>query len=241
MRQLSVLFERSTATLMGVSARNSAANRPASSPNAAPHLDIDQQDGDQAFNHLRQQHGQAVEPDQLGRGDLQPERDRRLVERDEARGVECVEEEIVPAPEHAAHARRVVGAALAVLRQPQRAQDEPPARGCRPGPTAPAKRAHAPSPQCRGALQPACRPAPIANSGRNARQRTRPSVRPFEPARELQDREPAYVPDSTTGVQSTCSMRVAPVASMTRRSKPSAAPLAGGMCASAARKSSSIG
>ena len=46
---------------------------------------------------------------------------------------------------------------------------------------------------------------------------------------------------STTGVQSTCSMWAAPVASITSRSKPSAAPLAGGMWASAAMKSSSIG
>src|ERR1700716_1521642 len=48
-----------------------------------------------------------------------------------------------------------------------------------------------------------------------------------------------YVSD--IGVHSTCSMRVAPVASMTSRSKPSATPLAGGITASAARKSSSIG
>jgi len=52
-----------------------------------------------------------------------------------------------------------------------------------------------------------------------------------------------YFPEDTgpctchaTGVQITCSMRVAPVASITSRSNPSAAPLAGGMCASAARK-----
>ena len=44
-----------------------------------------------------------------------------------------------------------------------------------------------------------------------------------------------------TGAHSTCSIRVAPVASITRRSKPSAMPLAGGMAASAARKSGSIG
>ena len=49
------------------------------------------------------------------------------------------------------------------------------------------------------------------------------------------------VPRSATGVHNTCSMRVAPAASITRRSKPSAMPLAGGMTASASRKSSSIG
>ena len=43
------------------------------------------------------------------------------------------------------------------------------------------------------------------------------------------------------GAHSTPSMREAPVASITSRSKPNAAPLAGGMCASAARKSSSMG
>ena len=46
---------------------------------------------------------------------------------------------------------------------------------------------------------------------------------------------------SPIGVHSTWSMRVAPVASMTSRSKPSAIPDACGMTAKAARKSSSIG
>lgn len=46
---------------------------------------------------------------------------------------------------------------------------------------------------------------------------------------------------SGTGVQRTCSIRRAPVASMTSRSKPSAPPEAGGMIASASRKSSSSG
>jgi len=44
-----------------------------------------------------------------------------------------------------------------------------------------------------------------------------------------------------SGVQMTSSMRGAPSASMTRRSKPRATPLAAGMCESAARKSSSRG
>jgi len=48
-------------------------------------------------------------------------------------------------------------------------------------------------------------------------------------------------PHSATGVQITSSIRAAPVASMTSRSKPSAMPLASGMTARAARKSSSIG
>ena len=46
---------------------------------------------------------------------------------------------------------------------------------------------------------------------------------------------------SATGAQSTWSIRDAPVASITSRSKPSAMPLASGMIASAARKSSSSG
>ena len=46
---------------------------------------------------------------------------------------------------------------------------------------------------------------------------------------------------SGIGVHSTCSMRVAPVASMTSRSNPSAIPQACGMTSSAPRKSSSIG
>ena len=44
-----------------------------------------------------------------------------------------------------------------------------------------------------------------------------------------------------SGFHKTCSMRAAPVASMTRRSSPSAMPQACGIAAKAARKSSSIG
>ena len=50
-----------------------------------------------------------------------------------------------------------------------------------------------------------------------------------------------FGPGSTTGVHWTASTLSAPVASMTRRSKPSAAPEASGIAATAARKSSSIG
>src|SRR5262245_57333832 len=52
---------------------------------------------------------------------------------------------------------------------------------------------------------------------------------------------PAFFYLSATGAQITWSIRCAPVASMISRSKPSAIPLAGGMLAKAARKSSSIG
>lgn len=48
-------------------------------------------------------------------------------------------------------------------------------------------------------------------------------------------------PAQATGVQITSSMRGAPVASITRRSKPRAMPLAGGIWPRAARKSSSSG
>ena len=49
------------------------------------------------------------------------------------------------------------------------------------------------------------------------------------------DRMAAPVSGSATGVHSTCSMRGAPVASITSRSKPSATPLAGGIVAQARR------
>ncbi len=52
---------------------------------------------------------------------------------------------------------------------------------------------------------------------------------------------PSSCAGSGSGVQITWSIREAPVASMTRRSKPSAQPDACGISASAARKSSSIG
>ncbi|MND67983.1 hypothetical protein D3C80_594190 [compost metagenome] len=53
--------------------------------------------------------------------------------------------------------------------------------------------------------------------------------------------KPCHRPYSATGAHMTRSIRGAPVASITSRSKPSAMPLAGGMIASAARKSSSSG
>ena len=66
-----------------------------------------------------------------------------------------------------------------------------------------------------------------------------------DPAETVEDvMGAAYAPGDggrATGVHNTSSIRAAPVASITSRSKPRAAPLAGGICARAARKSSSIG
>ncbi len=50
-----------------------------------------------------------------------------------------------------------------------------------------------------------------------------------------------YSPSGRAGAHLTSSMRGAPVASITSRSKPRAMPLVGGMAPRAARKSSSIG
>src|SRR4051794_8091231 len=62
-------------------------------------------------------------------------------------------------------------------------------------------------------------------------------VPPFPP----DDARPWPGEPAATGAHRTCSMVGAPVASIARRSNPMAMPLASGICARAARKSSSSG
>src|SRR5205823_3001951 len=50
-----------------------------------------------------------AEAQQLGAERLDPERNRRLVERHETGRIEGIEQEVVPARQHAAHASQVVG------------------------------------------------------------------------------------------------------------------------------------
>jgi hypothetical protein len=69
---------------------------------------IQHEDRCRAFEGLRQQDAERAEAEQLRAGRLDPEGDRRLVERDETARVESVEEEIVPARRHAAHAGHVI-------------------------------------------------------------------------------------------------------------------------------------
>jgi len=113
MRQLSVLLERSTATLTGLSASDSSGR---AAP-IFPHQRVHDQHCGQSRHHLDEQDRKRAEAEQLGAGDLQPDRHGRLVDGNKACGVERVEEEIVPAIKHAANACGVVLPAKIVLRK----------------------------------------------------------------------------------------------------------------------------
>ncbi len=82
-----------------------------------PHQRVDDQHRGQSRHRLGEQDRMRAKAEQLGAGDLQPDRHRRLVDGNKACGVECVEEKIVPAIQHAAHARGVVLPSKLVLRK----------------------------------------------------------------------------------------------------------------------------
>ena len=73
----------------------------------APQRDEQQRHGGCAGERLRQLQRRRVEAEQLHARDLQPQVERRFVDRDAAPGLVCPEEEVVPRQRHAAH-RRVV-------------------------------------------------------------------------------------------------------------------------------------
>ena len=117
MRQLSVLLERSTATLIGLSASDSAAMAAGRPAPIFPHQNVNEEDRGQSRHHLGEQDRKRAKAEQLGAGDLQPDRHGRLVDGNKACGVERVEDEIVPATQHAEHACGVVLPAKIVLRK----------------------------------------------------------------------------------------------------------------------------
>ena len=87
------------------------------------HQPIEQRHRGDAGQRLRQMDRPAAEAQHLGEGGLDPEGDRRLVERDEARRIERIVEEQRAALQHAAHAGGVVLGAEAVGLQPPQPQD----------------------------------------------------------------------------------------------------------------------
>jgi len=74
------------------------------------------------LDHLRQEHRERVEAEDLDARHLDPQRERRLVDRDEAGRIEGVVEERVPARHHAPHAGRVVLVVEPVLVETPEAQ-----------------------------------------------------------------------------------------------------------------------
>jgi len=132
-RQLSVLLERSITTLIGVS-QEQGREKPGGSAEAARDQMIEERNGGEPFQNLRQQHAQPVETEELCADDLDPDRDGRFVERDKTGGIERVEEEIVPAVHHAADTGAVVLRAVTVLVEPPEPEAHPkrhhPAQTC---------------------------------------------------------------------------------------------------------------
>jgi hypothetical protein len=73
-----------------------------------PHQIVEQGDGRDAFDDLRHVDAHAAEAQHPGAGDLQPQGQRRFIDRYETGRIKRVEEEVVPALQHAQHARSVV-------------------------------------------------------------------------------------------------------------------------------------
>ena len=87
--------------------------------------EVEQQDDrGNSLDDLRQQHAQTAEAENPRARRLDPEGERRLVEGHEAAGIEGVEEEVVPALQHAADAGAVIFVAEAVLVEVPAAQQD---------------------------------------------------------------------------------------------------------------------
>ena len=86
------------------------------------HQPIEQRHRGDAGQRLRQVDRPAAIAQHPGEGRLDPEGDRRLVERDVARRIEGIVEEQPAALQHAAHAGGIVGGAEAVILQPPQPQ-----------------------------------------------------------------------------------------------------------------------
>ena len=99
---------RAVATEIGVTARTSAAIRPASRPNWRPTSWAISQTEATAARAPGQEEADAVVAEDPRRERLDPEAQRRLVEGDEAARVERSEEEVRRAREHAPDGGRVV-------------------------------------------------------------------------------------------------------------------------------------
>ena len=120
--QESVLLERSIATAIGVIASSRAAIRPAARPNGWRTRRYSSATEATPASACGRWIAQPLKPSTPGEGGLDPEGDRRLVERDEARRIEGIVEEQRAALQGAAHAGGVVFGAEAVGLQPPQAQ-----------------------------------------------------------------------------------------------------------------------
>ncbi len=93
------------------------AGEPGDGAEAAREREVEHADGEHAGDRLGQQQAERREAEELCCGGLQPERQRRLVDRDQAARIEGDEQEVVTRAQHRAHAGRVEDVAVGVLRQ----------------------------------------------------------------------------------------------------------------------------
>src|SRR4051794_23982259 len=116
------LLCREIATAIGVvaSATGDEAGQAAEAP---AHEVVDERNRRHAHQRLRHEHAQRVVAEGLDERDLDPERERRLVDRHHAGRVERAVEERVPARAHRAHGGAVVLVRPPVAREPPQVQD----------------------------------------------------------------------------------------------------------------------
>ena len=103
--------------------RRVGAALPGQAGDAAPHRGVHHGDGGDAFGRLRQQQAPAVESEHARGDPHDPERERRLVDRDERGGIQRTVEERLPALRPAQHRGGVKRVRIPVTGQVPRVQD----------------------------------------------------------------------------------------------------------------------
>ena len=106
---------RLVTTLIGVTARMIAALSPASGPQTRRTRPVEQGDGEDPGEGLREEDTPAAEAEELGARRLEPEAQRRLIDRDEAARIERDEEEVAPAQQHTLDGGGVVLVRVALI------------------------------------------------------------------------------------------------------------------------------
>ena len=129
-------FSRLTEALIGLRASTSPATVAAPTPNRRRTVHPEHAHARRAGHGAREEEAPARVAEQPDRERADPQRHRRLVDRDVAARVERGEEEVVPAGGHAPHRGRVVGVAEPVAGQTPGVEPERRARRRRRGPRA---------------------------------------------------------------------------------------------------------
>ena len=136
MSSASGLLWREIATVIGVVASTRPATKPAARPNRRRDEVVDERDGRDAHQRLRHEQAQRVEAEDLDERDLDPLRERRLVDRHHPGLVERAVEERVPARGHRADRGAVVLVRPAVAAERPEVQEARRGRAARRAPGA---------------------------------------------------------------------------------------------------------